>query len=91
VKKQIAKRGKKTAVVFLGLNTVDELADAQAFQKQYRWTWPSIRDPKRALARKFGATYQPAFVLIDAMGRFVAGFQAAGTPARWNALIARLP
>lgn len=90
MKKQVKKRG-RNAVVFLGLNTVDDLADAKAFQKRYRWTWPSIRDPKRALARKFGATYQPAFVLIDAKGRFVSGFQAAGTPARWNALIARLP
>ena len=31
-------------------------------------------------------TYQPAFILIDARGRFVAGFQDAGTTARWNAL-----
>ena len=35
-------------------------------------------------------TYQPAFILIDAKGRFVAGFQDAGTPVRWNALVARL-
>ena len=58
--------------------------------QRYGWTWPSIRDPRRTLARRFGATYQPAFILIDAKGRFVAGFQSAGTPARWNALVARL-
>jgi hypothetical protein len=58
--------------------------------RRYRWTWPSIRDPNRTLARRFGMTYQPAFVLIDARGRFVAGFQDAGTPERWNALVARL-
>jgi len=57
---------------------------------RYGWTWPSIQDPQRALARRFGATYQPAFILIDAKGRFVYAFQAAGTEARWNALIARL-
>jgi cytochrome c biogenesis protein CcmG, thiol:disulfide interchange protein DsbE len=91
VKQQIRKRGKRNAVVFLGLNAADQLASAKAFQKRYRWTWPSIRDPKRALARKFGATYQPAFILIDAKGRFVSGFQAAGTRGRWNALIKRLP
>ena len=49
-----------------------------------------MRDPARMLARRFGMTYQPAFILIDARGRFVAGFQDAGTPARWNALVARL-
>jgi hypothetical protein len=49
-----------------------------------------MRDPQRALARRFGATYQPAFVLIDAKGGYVAGFQGEGTPARWNALVAKL-
>jgi hypothetical protein len=58
--------------------------------RRYRWHWPSIRDPQRALARRFGMTYQPAFILIDARGRFVAGFQGVGSPARWNALVARL-
>jgi hypothetical protein len=27
---------------------------------------------------------------VDANGRFVGGFQSAGTPARWNRLKARL-
>jgi hypothetical protein len=58
--------------------------------RRYGWTWPSLRDPERALARRFGATYQPAFFLIDARGRYVAGFQDAGTPARWDALVAEL-
>ena len=58
--------------------------------RRYGWTWASIRDPDRMLARRFGMTYQPAFILIDAQGRFVAGFQEAGTPVRWDALVARL-
>jgi hypothetical protein len=57
---------------------------------RYGWMWPSIRDPQRALARRFGMTYQPAFILIDAKGRYVAGFQDAGTEKRWNALVAKL-
>lgn len=75
---------------FLGLNTNDTNADAQAFLKKYGWTWPSIADPKRALSRRFGATYQPAVILVDAKGRFVDGFQGRGTPARWNALKRKL-
>ncbi len=71
---------------FLGLNTDDTNADARVFLKRYGWTWPSIADPKRTLSRRFGATYQPAVILVDARGRFVGGFQGRGTPARWNAL-----
>jgi hypothetical protein len=77
--------------VFVGLNAADDNPRALAFQKSFRWTWPSIRDPKRKLALQFGADYQPAFLLIDAKGRFVGGFQGAGTPARWSALVAKLP
>ncbi len=76
---------------FLGLDTDDDVAFGLAFQKRYGWTWPSLRDPERKLALRFGATYQPAFILIDAQGRVVGGFQVAGTPARWDALVSRLP
>ncbi len=63
---------------------------ARVFTKQYGWTWPSISDPKRTLARRFGIAYQPAVILIDAKGRIVARFEGAGTPARWNALKRKL-
>jgi hypothetical protein len=70
----------------LGLNTDDTNADARLVLKKYGWKWPSIADPKRTLSRRFGATYQPAVILVDAKGRFVCGFQGRGTPARWNDL-----
>ena len=79
-----------TAYHFLGLNAADTNARARAFLKQYGWTWPSIRDPQRTLAHRFGATYQPAVLLIDAQGRYVAGFEGAGTPVLWNALKRKL-
>jgi len=79
-----------TAYGFLGLNAADTNDRARAFLKQYGWTWPSISDPQRTLARRFGATYQPAVILIDARGRVVAGFQGRGTPALWNALKSKL-
>lgn len=83
------KQGKR--LHFLGLDAVDDVAYGLAFQRRYGWTWPSLRDPERKLALRLGATYQPAFILIDAQGRVVGGFQAAGTPARWAALVSRLP
>ena len=79
-----------SAYRFLGLNAADTNGRARAFLKQYGWTWPSISDPQRTLARRFGATYQPAVILVDAKGRYVAGFQGAGTPALWNALKRKL-
>ena len=79
-------RQQGSAFRFLGLNTADTNATARAFLKRYGWTWPSISDPQRTLARRFGADYQPAVLLVDAKGRFVGGFQGGGTPARWNNL-----
>jgi hypothetical protein len=76
--------------VFLGLNADDQNADALAYVRKYGWTWRSLRDPRRELSYRLGATYQPAFILIDAKGRFVAGFQGEGSPERWNALVDRL-
>ena len=75
---------------FLGLNAADTPAGARAFVRAHRWTWPSLRDPQRTLALRLGASYQPAFVAIDARGRIVGGFQGSGTPERWSALLALL-
>jgi hypothetical protein len=75
---------------FLGLNAADTGPGARAFVKRYAWSWPSIVDPQRRLARRFGANYQPAVILIDAQGRVVAGFEGRGTPALWNALKRKL-
>jgi len=79
-----------SAYHFLGLNAADTNPTARAFLKRYGWTWPSISDPQRTLARRFGADYQPAVLLIDAKGRFVGGFQGRGTPALWNELKRKL-
>lgn len=75
---------------FLGLNAADMQPTARAFLKRYGWTWPSISDPQRRLARRLGVDYQPAVILIDARGRVVAGFEGYGTPARWSALKRKL-
>jgi hypothetical protein len=79
-----------SAYRFLGLNAADTNPSARAFLKRYGWTWPSIRDPRRTRARRFGIAYQPALLLIDAQGRFVASVEGAGTPALWNGLKRKL-
>jgi hypothetical protein len=66
------------------------LDTARAFVLAKGWTWPSLYDPQRTLARRLGATYQPAFFAFDAKGRLVTGFTGAGSPAKWTALRARV-
>jgi hypothetical protein len=77
--------------VFLGIDAADTDSRARAFVKRYTWTWPSIKDPRRAQALRFGADYQPAFIVVDENGRFVGGFQGRGTAARWDAVASKLP
>lgn len=79
------------SAAFLGIDAADTDAGARAFVKRYGWTWPSIRDPQRIQARRFGADYQPAFLVVDARGRFVGGFQGRGAPQRWSEIANRLP
>ena len=81
---------KHPELAYLGLNAADTPESARAFVDRYGWTWPSISDPRRKRALRFGATYQPAFFLVDAQGRYVAGFQGAGSPALWDRLLRQL-
>lgn len=79
-----------SAFHFLGLNAADTNPNARVFLKRYGWTWPSIIDSRRTLARRFSVDYQPAVILIDARGRFVAGFAGRGTPQLWDQLKSKL-
>jgi hypothetical protein len=78
-------------VAYLGLNVADSLEDAAAFVERHGWSWPSIHDPERALARRLGATYQPHFILVDASGRIVDTWEGGGDDAIWAAMLAKLP
>lgn len=77
-------------VEYLGLNAADTPDRARAFVEEFGWTWPSISDPERALAKRLGADYQPYFAAIDARGEVVAVHDGAGDAAVWSALLARL-
>jgi hypothetical protein len=56
--------------------------------ERHGWTWPSIRDPDRELARELGADYQPHFFALDEEGRIVASHEGGGDAAVWAALAA---
>jgi hypothetical protein len=67
------------------------MESARAFVKEFGWTWPSIHDPDRRLAKRLGADYQPYVAVIDADGRIVATFDGGGDEPTWEALVERLP
>jgi hypothetical protein len=57
----------------------------------YGWDWPSIQDPAREQAKRFGATYQPHVIVVDADGRIVTSYSGGGDAATWESLAAELP
>ena len=65
--------------------------EGREFVEQYEWSWPSISDPDRALARSLGADYQPHVFVIDAQGRVVTSYEGRGDSATWESLAAQLP
>jgi hypothetical protein len=50
-----------------------------------------MQDPERARARRFGADYQPHFVLLDSAGSIVDTWEGGGDAAVWEAMLAKLP
>jgi peroxiredoxin len=77
-------------VAFLGLNAADTPERAREFVQKYGWTWPSISDPERRVAKSIGADYQPFVALFDENGVRVAVHDGGGEEADWRALLARL-
>ena len=63
----VARRG----VLYLGLDIQDLRGDARAFMRKYGATYPSVRDPGRGTADRYGATGIPETFFIDRRGRVV--------------------
>ena len=60
-------RGQQS-VRFLGVNELDDEAGAQAFQREFQMTYPSVFDPSASLAADYGFFGLPATYVIDAQG-----------------------
>jgi cytochrome c biogenesis protein CcmG, thiol:disulfide interchange protein DsbE len=63
-------------VLYLGLDMQDLSGDALDFVKEFAISYPTIRDPGREVADRYGTTGIPETFFIDADGRVVA--QAVG-------------
>lgn len=58
-------------VAFLGINIQDLREDARAFSREFGLTYPSVRDARRGVADRYGATGIPETFFVDARGRVV--------------------
>ena len=63
-----------TRLVVVGVDTQDLVTPARTFLTQYRLTFPAVRDPDGAVARRFGATGVPETFFISAAGRILGKF-----------------
>jgi cytochrome c biogenesis protein CcmG/thiol:disulfide interchange protein DsbE len=55
-------------VLFVGVNEMDDEARAQAFQREFHMTYPSVFDPSASLAADYGFFGLPVTYVIDAQG-----------------------
>lgn len=56
-------------LLVIGVDTQDMEQPARAFLKEFRLTYPSLRDPDGSAARRFGITGVPETFFVDAAGR----------------------
>jgi len=62
----------RRGVAFLGLNIQDLRGDARSFTREFGLTYPSVRDARRDVADRYGATGIPETFFVDRRGRVVA-------------------
>jgi len=61
----------KRGVLFLGLDMQDIKSDARDFLREFRVTYPTIRDPGKEVANRYGATGIPETYFISSTSRVV--------------------
>lgn len=79
-------------IQFLGLNTRDDAAGAaEAFERRWGITYPSLRDPDGSLQLVFRKTLPPraipSTIVLDEQGRVAARIIGVGTEATFRGLV----
>jgi cytochrome c biogenesis protein CcmG, thiol:disulfide interchange protein DsbE len=77
LQRQAVKYGARVA--FVGVNSNDNRPDARKLSARFPMPYPSIEDPRMAVARRYGAVGLPATAFYDARGRFVVVHQGGFT------------
>lgn len=67
--KRIARDGRGTV---LGVDVLDNTPDATAFIREYRLTYPQLKDPEDELRGDYGVAGVPETIVIDGRGRVAA-------------------
>lgn len=91
----VATAAKHPDVRFLGINTLDSAATAQAFERKHAITWPSVLDAgsKRAVLALHGVTSPqavPTTLVIDRQGRVAARVLGRVDPGVLDPMITRV-
>ena len=64
-------RDRKRGVLYLGLNTQDQVDEALAFVSEFDLSYPMVSEAENRAARLIGATGLPETLFLDARGRVV--------------------
>jgi cytochrome c biogenesis protein CcmG, thiol:disulfide interchange protein DsbE len=67
--RRVSRDGRATV---LGVDVLDVSSDARAFVREFRLTYPQLRDAKDSLRSEYGASGVPETVVIDPRGRIAA-------------------
>jgi thiol-disulfide isomerase/thioredoxin len=76
-------------VALIGIDVHDSAAGARRFYAANDEDWPQIADPSGRLAASIGAPDAPTTLFLDRRHRVVAVVHGTGTPAAFNAGLAR--
>jgi thiol-disulfide isomerase/thioredoxin len=78
----------RRGVLFLGLDMQDIRSDAREFLREFRITYPTIRDPGKDVANRYGATGIPETYFISDRQRVVAHIVGVVSPDQLQSGIA---
>lgn len=65
------RRAREKGALFVGLNMQDVTEDARSFLREFRVSYPNVRDPTKDAARRWGATGIPETFFVSARGEVV--------------------
>lgn len=63
----------------VGVDFQDAKSDALAFVREFRWTFPNVRDPRGRIAARYGLSGLPTTYVIDSKGRIARSLTGAQT------------
>ncbi len=72
----------RQGVLFLGLDMQDVTDDAREFLREFRISYPNVREGGKETSRRYGGTGLPETYLISARGQVVGHVIGALTPAQ---------